>query len=233
MSGIIPKEQLANYQRWQIGSFDQKPTVTNSAPATPQPQAAPPAETSLADQFLPPSADEIARIQEEAKAAGYEAGFTEGRQAGEQAGQDAAREASEQIQSLIGNIETALGALDQTLADNVLALALEVAAQLTHRAIKTNPEVLLPVIREAINTLPLHHAQITLRLNPADASVLRKHLGDQLTHGGSQIIEDPEITPGGCQVKAGSSEVDASIETRWRRVVEAIGAQPTEWLTPP
>lgn len=229
MSGIIPKEQLASYQRWQIGSFDQKPSVTQAAPA-----AAPaPVIEAPAELFQPPSPDDIALIHEEAKAEGYAAGFEEGRQAGEQAGQEAVREESTQIRTLIDNIESALGSLDQTLADSVLALALEVAAQLTHGAIKANPEVLLPVIREAINTLPLHHAQITLRLNPLDASNIRKHLGEQLTQGGSQIIEDPDISPGGCQIKTGTSEVDASIETRWRRVLEAIGTQPTEWLKQP
>lgn len=230
MSGIIPKEKLANYQRWQIGSFDQKPTVTPAAP--PPPAAAAPESVLPADHGLP-SAEEIARIHEDARAEGYAAGLEAGREAGEQAGREAAREEAERIRALIGNIETALGELDQTLADNVLNLALEVAAQLTHGAIKAHAEVLLPVIREAISNLPLHHAQITLRLNPADAANVRKHLGEQLTQGGSQIFEDTEISPGGCQIKAGSSEVDATIETRWRRVLEAIGAEPTEWLNRP
>lgn len=232
MSGVIPKEKLANYQRWQIGSFDQKPTVTSPPPQPAPATSAVPQESAPAEPG-PPSAEEIARIHEEARASGYEAGLEEGREAGERAGQEAAQEEAERIRALIGNIETALGELDQTLADNVLKLALEVAAQLTQGAIKANTEVLLPVIREAISNLPLHHAQITLRLNPADAANVRKHLGEQLTQGGSQIIEDAEITPGGCQVRAGSSEVDATIETRWRRVLEAIGAEPTEWLNRP
>jgi flagellar assembly protein FliH len=29
---------------------------------------------------------------------------------------------------------------------------------------------------------------------------------------------------------AGASEVDATIETRWKRVLEAIGTEPQEWL---
>jgi flagellar assembly protein FliH len=32
-------------------------------------------------------------------------------------------------------------------------------------------------------------------------------------------------------LQAGTSEVDATIETRWKRVLESIGAEPQEWLT--
>ena len=60
---------------------------------------------------------------------------------------------------------------------------------------------------------------------------MRQHLGEQFAQTGTQIIEDNTITPGGCQLLAGASEVDASIETRWKRVLEAIGTEPQAWLT--
>jgi flagellar assembly protein FliH len=35
---------------------------------------------------------------------------------------------------------------------------------------------------------------------------------------------------GGCRVELGASEVDATLETRWRRVLESIGVS-QEWLS--
>ena len=46
----------------------------------------------------------------------------------------------------------------------------------------------------------------------------------------ARIIEDNALTPGGCRVELGSSEVDATLETRWRRVIESIGIN-QEWLS--
>jgi len=89
---------------------------------------------------------------------------------------------------------------------------------------------LLPVIREAISALPIHHAHIALHLNPVDAPHIRNRIGEQFNQTGGQIIEDAEITVGGCLVKAGASEVDATTETRWKRVLEAIGVDPQDWL---
>ena len=77
MSGIIPKEELAGMQRWELASFDRRPSP---APAAPPP---PPAEeiVTVTESIEPvhlPTAEEIERIHDEARKAGYEAGHTEG-----------------------------------------------------------------------------------------------------------------------------------------------------------
>lgn len=232
MSGIIPKEQLANCQPWQIDSFDRKPVIKETPALAPDP-AAPP----LAGELVPspglPTAEDLEQIYEEARSSGYLAGLEEGRETGEQAGRESAQIEAERITALVDNLQTALGAVDQTVADQLLALALEVASQVTRGSIKANTEILLPIIREAIAALSIHHAHIVLHLNPADAVHVRARIGEQLTQSGNQIIEDNEITPGGCVVKAAASEVDATLETRWKRVLEAIGVDPQKWLELP
>lgn len=227
MSDIIPKEKLAGYQRWQIGSFDDpKQLAAQPAAARPSPQQ--PVEAT--PQFSLPTADDIERMHEEARQAGYQEGFDEGRQAGEQAGRDATYAEAERFRVLTDSMQKALDELDQNVAEQLLALATEIAAQVIRASIATKDDLLLPIIREAIAALPLHHSHLSLRLNPGDAALIRPLLGEQLAQSGTQIIEDSEISPGGCMVRAGTSEVDASIETRWKRVLEAIGAEPQAWL---
>ena len=177
-------------------------------------------------------------MYEAARQAGYEAGLEEARQAGEfrvqqavsEAIQQAAQAQAERFGSLFGTLQDALSRLDQEIGEQLLELAVEIAAQVIRGNIALRSDVLLPVIREAIAALPVHHGHISLRLNPADAIAVRESLGDHLAQLAVQIVEDATLSPGGCQVRAGASEVDASIETRWRRVLEAIGAEPTAWL---
>ena len=227
---ITPKVDTFKFQRWEAGSLDGKPKPVPQAPVKTIVSQTIPPETPPA--FKLPTVDDIERMHEEGRANGYEAGYAEGKLTGEQEIQDVAKTQTERFGALIGNLEKALVDVEQSVAEQLLALALEIAAQITRGNIAANTEVLLPVIREAIAALPIHHTHLTLRLHPVDATHVRTHLGEQFTQAGTQIIEDKEITPGGCMLQAGTSEIDATIETRWKRVLESIGTEPQEWLNP-
>lgn len=232
MAGVISKENLAAYQRWQVDSFDPKVAKAN---VVIQPVAAAPEvlDEEVVSITRLPTADDIERINEAARLEGYAAGFEEGRQAGEASRATALAEEIKPLADLLGNLQTSIAQMDQTIADQVLDLALEVASQVIRGTITTRSETLLPVIREAISALPLHHSHIMLHINPTDSTVIREHVGEQLTQTGVQIVDDVTISQGGCTLKAGASEIDATLETRWKRVLEAIGSEPREWLSNP
>lgn len=235
MSGIIPKEQLAAYQRWQFGAFDAPAEPVPMAPAEaapPPPEEPPAAGEPVAEPPALPTAEDIERIHEEARQAGYEAGFAEGREAGEEAAREATQTLVGEMIELTRHMEEALSELDQSVGEQVLELALEVARQLAQASIRTNPDYLLPIIREAVAALPLHHAHVVIHLNPQDAAHVRPHL-ESLAGNTAQIAEDATVAPGGCRLRAGTSEVDATVDTRWQRILEAIGADPEPWLKHP
>ncbi|MBL8430363.1 MAG: flagellar assembly protein FliH [Dechloromonas sp.] len=239
MAGVIPKDKLTGYQRWNIGSLDAKHAASQTrspvdgVTIASSPPAAPSVQTEAHGTQSQVSAEEIERIHEEARATGRSLGYREGLEAGQEATAAAVTEATARFAELLGNLQVSLAHIDQHIADQILDLALEVAAQVLRSAISTRPELLLPVIREAITALPLHHAHIVVRLNPADAKLIRERIGEQLSQTGAQIVDDTEISLGGCLLVAGTSEVDATIETRWKRVLESIGVTPSEWMTKP
>ncbi|HJW26046.1 MAG TPA: flagellar assembly protein FliH [Rhodocyclaceae bacterium] len=234
MSGYIPKEHLDAYRRWQVESFDPQP---------PEPEVPPPSEvepepvqddtSELVAAMGLPTAEDVERIHNEAHESGYRAGFDEGREEGYRQGLEAAQAEARRIAALAENAEASLAGLDQSVADEVLALALEVAHQVLRGAIPARPQALLPVIREALAALPLHHGHVALHVHPSEAEAVREHLGDQFLHSGWRIVEDREIQAGGCFIRAGTSEVDATLQTRWKRVLESIGADPGTWLEHP
>jgi len=234
MSSIIPKEQLANYQRWQMGSFDSPAKIEAPAPdhaglSTEAEHPTAPSEEEVSSMVPLPTAEDIERIHEEARNEGYQTGLAEGRAAAQAENAEIIAAEISKISGLIGNLQQALQSIDQSVAEQLLDLALEVAGQVLRGTVTTRRETLLPVIREAIAALPLHHAHIQLFLNPADAAVVREQIGEQIAQSGGQIIEDAGIADGGCQLKAGASEIDATLEMRWKRVIQAIGTNPKDW----
>jgi len=226
---------LAAYQRWQANAFD-APAAPPAAPAR-EAEAAPGAalpeaevESVSAAAFALPTADEIEQMHEQAHDEGYRAGYEEGLQAAQAATLAAREQEVARLAAMTGALREALNRLDQEVAEQLLDLALEVAAQVVGSSLKTQRELLLPVIREALQALPLHHGSIALHANPDDLENLRDALDELVAQSNLKLVPDSAIAPGGCLLKAGHSEVDASLATRWKRVLEAIGVDPDKWL---
>lgn len=202
---VIPKENLTAWQRWELGGLDQPKA------------AAKPGQKVSASQL--PTAADIERIHQDAHKQGYAAGYEEGTAR--------ARMEALRLHTLVEQLNVALGEFDQSIAEALLGLSLEVARQVVRQTIVVRPAAILEVVREALLQLPHQHAGIYL--HPEDASLVRSYLGDQLAHVGHRIFEEAGIARGGVRVEAGGSHIDAGVETRWKRVVESIGAS-NDWI---
>jgi flagellar assembly protein FliH len=196
---------LTAWERWELASFDPAP------PPPPAPVVDPPPEPVPAG----PSPEELQQIREQARNEGYQAGHAEG--------QEAAREEARRLGQAAVKLEQALEGIDQQVADELLALALEIARQVIRREVGARADLILDVVREALAQLPHQHAAIFLC--PADASLLRSYMGDALGHAGHRIHEDPKLAPGDCVLESGGSLLDGTVATRWRRVVENLGLE--------
>ena len=207
---IIPKDNLTAWQRWELGSFDQK----RAAPAAPQKKG------GAASQL--PTADDIERIYRDAHKQGYDAGYEEGTAR--------VRMEAMRLHTLVEQLEAALTVFDRQVAEELLGLSLEVARQVVRQTIAARPNLILDVVRDALAQLPHQHAAIYL--HPEDASLVRSYLGEQLAHAGHRIFEEAALSRGGLRMEAGGSHLDASVAGRWRRVLEGIGAD-EDWIEPP
>jgi flagellar assembly protein FliH len=222
MTGFIPKEKLTAYQRWEVAAFDEaeKAAAQKSVEQTPE-AIADAGNDTPADEQPPVVLPTAERMHIEAHEQGYAAGYEEGI--------ERARAVTAKLDDLMSNLQQSLAAIDQQIADQLLATAVEIASQVVRQSLRIKPDLLLPVVREAITTLHPHLGHPALFAHPDDAALIRTHLGEQLSHLNWRIIEDASITAGGCRVELGASEIDATLETRWRRVIEAIGIN-QEWL---
>lgn len=200
-----PKAGLTAWQRWELPAFDT------------------PGALGLADAL--PTANQLEQIQRQAHEEGHQAGYQEGYEAGrQQAVQEAQR-----LAGMADALERELQRVDQGVAEDLLKLSLEIARQMLQQSLKVKPDLLLPVVQQAIGALPHFNQQARLVLHPADAELLRAHMGEQLAHAGWKIFEDAQIERGGCRVETANSQIDATLATRWQRVVAALG-QDDAWL---
>lgn len=226
------------YQRWTPPSFDEpapppapqelappepepatEPPVVEPPPveAAPEPEPIPePSPEELLDEepvFQLPTAEDIERIHEEARKEGYAAGYEEGTARG--------RIEAMHFHGLVEGLEKSLTTLDQEVAEEILAMAAELARQMVRHTITARPETITDLLREALGQMPQTHAQI--HLNPEDVEMAREYLGEHMAHAGHRLVEDATISRGGVRIEAAGSQIDATVQTRWRRIMDNLG----------
>jgi flagellar assembly protein FliH len=222
-----PKELQSAYQRWEMASFgDNRPSV--AARNAPPPPAAP-----LPPELIPPTEEELAAIRANAHADGEAIGFEAGSNAGYIDGLEKGRaEAAEELahlQTISATFARALATADEVIANDVLDLALHLARGMLRVALPIKPELMLPIVRDAIAYLPVVQQPAVLMLNPLDVDLVRGAMGDDIDKGGWRVIEDASIERGGCKVDTASNQIDAQVEARWQRLNDAL-AKDVDWL---
>ena len=215
-----PKELQSAYQRWEMNSFgDERPSVVAKRPPPPQPQQ-------------PPSEDLINGIREEARLIGYDEGHAAGYEDGLAIGRAEAAQELEHLKSIALTFSGALSEADETIAGDMLELALQLARGMLRTALEVKPELIIPLVREAIGYLPVLQQPAILQLNPADAVIVRGAMGEELDKGGWRVAEDETIARGGCKIDTASNQIDAQAPARWARLTAALGKNNVEWLGP-
>ena len=203
---FVPREKLSAYQRWEMHSFDSV-EAADRRQGIDRRQAADP--------------DKTQEVQEQA----YQTGLAEGMRRGAlQAAGDVKK-----LQALVAGLQQSQVQSEQQLAGEVLALALELARQMTRRVLKVRPELIVPVVQDALARAIQPALQASITAHPDDVVLLREHLGEQLAAGGWTLNEDAQVTRGGCTLQSAANQIDASTATRWRQLGAALG-ESTEWL---
>lgn len=212
-SAATPKEQLTAYQRWELHSFDDPKGV----PLGGDPKGVPlgGALNRSGKAAILPTAAQLERMHQQAHEEGYAAGYREG---SERAAAEALR-----LREIVAALAEESRQLDQSVADELLALGLAISQQVLRHTLRLRPELILAVVNEVLGQLPLSHQRAHLILHPEDATLVRQSLGERLRQSGWEIIENAEISRGGCRLEATECEIDATLERRWQRVVDAIG----------
>ena len=101
--------------------------------------------------------------------------------------------------------------------DDILELALKVAEKIIGRDLERDPEIIVDICATAIETTRANKAMV-LKMNPADAAVLRENQKDLLGRVGQLVAiaikEDPEVGQGGVIIQTDGGTTDAQLDTQ-------------------
>ena len=199
MSNFIPKNRSAAYRPWQLKTLEGGGDKHSRGRD---------------------DAERVTMINRQAYREGLEAGFAKG---AEQARQEAVR-----LAALADSLNKELTTLEHNVATDLVRLSLTLARELVRESLKVHPELIEAIVRDALGNLPPFNQGARLRLHPEDAALLAKHLAPD-TAGECTIVEDPNMTRGGCKVETATGEVDATLEARWQKLTLAL-ALDHEWI---
>jgi flagellar assembly protein FliH len=210
-SKIIPKARAGAARAWRPDHVDESSPATTGAGS-----ASPPTATEKVEA-------EIAHLREQARAEGYREGLAQGLAAGtKQVGE---------MNLLIAGIRELILDFEQGIANDVMSLALEVAKQMVRQSIRIKPDLVFAIIKEAAMSFPEIADNPRLILHPLDAELVREAIAPSLTIDELpwKLVDDPQMERGGCRFQTGSSEIDATLDNRWRRIIAALGRDDS-WL---
>jgi len=183
---------------------------------------APPAEAPTAAVPATETQAEVCdRLRDAARAEGYAEGLAAGRA---ELDSQVAR-----MRQLVGSVSDTLDNFDFRLADMVLELALDVARQVVAGELAARPDRVLDVVNLALKQMAETQRESRLLLNPDDAVLVRPHLEGVLDKSRLRIVEDARIARGGCLIETSQGDLDATLQARWRQVVQVLGSN-LNWL---
>jgi flagellar assembly protein FliH len=221
-SRIVFAEDLVGAAPWQPGALVRHADVRNDGLSTSQRRRSdlraaesPTYEDGMRDGLAQGIAQGLARAKRD---------FAEDERA--------RREAfAHRADGLVVALTVQLAALQQTAADEVTALAVEIARSALGGALRVQTERVVPVVAEALAAIADEHGRPVVRLHPDDIALAGEPLAALLAAHGAQLAPDPALTPGGCLVETARAGVDATLQTRWRRALAALGVD-GEWVEP-
>lgn len=194
------------------------------------------AETEVVDepvQASVPTLEEIEEIQRQAHDEGYEQGRKEGFEFGhKEAFEEGRKQLAEKLlrlDGLLGMLDAPFKELDDQVEQELLTLVVAMVRQLVRREVRTDPNQIIGVMREAMAVLPVSSRNVRVLLHPDDAELVRELYTVAESEHAWQIVEDPVVQRGGCRVTSDTSQVDSTLESRLNNLIAPlIGGLRTE-----
>jgi flagellar assembly protein FliH len=166
---------------------------------------------------VPGQPQQLAIIEREAFAKGYEQG--------ERAGSEAAGQRGEAMLRRLADTLTELTALRATMIrqteTQLVELALAVARRVVHREVALDRNLLIAIARVALDRLG-ESVQVTVRLHPEEYEATAAARVAESAGSGVAFVADPRVGRGGCRVESELGMVDAGVDAQIQEIARAL-----------
>ncbi len=158
--------------------------------------------------------EEAQNIKEAAAKEGYQEGLMQ------------AKADLQDVKNAIASFAGAKQEVFEYIAPDILEISVEIAQKIIKKELQQDPTIILDNIMEILKGLSKEETKITLRVNPAQVSLLKSEIPNVMGTVGLDakvlIVPDDAIMEGGCMVTTTNGVIDATIETQLAVISEAL-----------
>lgn len=160
-------------------------------------------------------------ILEEAR----EYGYNTGREAGLAEARATVDPLIQRLEQDLADVKAEAQEFMNALEPQLLKLCLETVEKVIRHEIKTNPQVVIRIVKSCLRKVRESH-EIRVRVNPSEVEIVRAHRNELL--GAAEgvdainILDDRKITPGGCIIETATGDFDATLETQLEKIENTL-----------
>lgn len=169
------------------------------------------------------SESEIKAFFDKERSKGYDEGLKKGYAEGVKNAAEEIEKTKASILVIADNFNKALSKHDEVISERILKLALDISKAMLKVSIRVKSELILPILQDTLNKIPVVDRPARILLNKADADLVNATMGVDLSSHGWIVTENPSFEQGDCLIETASNQIDSTNETRWKRISEALG----------
>jgi flagellar assembly protein FliH len=148
-------------------------------------------------------------------------GFAEGQRAGAAAAPQETAALAKKLAATLDDLMRVRNEMIRHTEKQMVQLALAVARRVVHREVSLDPQVLMTMMRVALERVS-DAARVTVRLNPADYQSVTAALNGTATSDQVTLAADGRVPRGGCRVESEYGDVDAGVDAQIQEIARAL-----------
>jgi len=158
---------------------------------------------------------------------GKEAGYKEGVELGKTQGQEDVKPLMDEqlthLRSLLDSLSDPLKKVDEQAEKQLVQLATMLSEAIIYQEIKTSPDIILHTLKKSIDALNAEQQKVKIHLHPEDLTLIKTSYGEQAIEDNHwQLIAEPTLERGGCEVKTTLSSLDMTLKTRVKETLDSF-----------
>ena len=181
----------------------------SAAPATPALVAA-----AAAAAPAPP----VAQTQEREI---FAKGFAQGERAGAAAAQEQSAALAKKLAATLDDLMRVRAEMIRHTERQMVQLSLAVARRVVHREVSLDADLLLAMMRVALDRLS-EAAKITVRLHPLDHQSVSAAMAGAPQGGQVTLAPDQRVPRGGCRIESEFGDIDAGVDAQIQEIARAL-----------
>jgi flagellar assembly protein FliH len=231
LNNRIPFEQAEAAKQWELPSLGAGrvvPSVKKKSSSPSSPTHSEKIEQLDSASLKPLTAEDLAKLVDQAEQEGRQSGFKQGfetgykdgelkgKQLGEKKAYDEAKQSLTEIkttfETLCNGLFLPVESQHKTLERIILEMVIQATQHLIGDVLSHHPILLVSVIEKALSSLPVGNTFVKVYIHPDDLKLVRQQMS--VLNARWHFIEDVTLARGGVRVETEHSLLDFSVQHR-------------------